>query len=315
MHVLRWRFIRSFAVLTAVLSLAACSGGASATAGPADPVSGSTLGGVSVSNGDQKPTDANGNPGDASSPVRSGVPDQQLIVYTGTLEIQVADLRASVDQADQLVAGLGGHIASSNTTTKDDTEYATVTYRIPAEKWDEALVGLRAVGAKVLNETTKSEDVSSQAVDLDARIANAQASEAALQAIMDRAGTIQDVLDVQRQLASVRGDIESMTAQRDLLTNRAALATLEVDFATAVAQTQVATGGWDVGRQVDDAVAALLRVGQALTTLAIWALIVLVPIFVPLLVLTWIARRLRQRWLRNHPRADMPGPPVGSASV
>jgi hypothetical protein len=152
-------------------------------------------------------------------------------------------------------------------------------------------------------------------VDLSARIANAQASETALQAIMDRAGTIQDVLDVQRELTSVRGDIESMTAQRDLLSNRAALATLEVSFQTDVAQTQVVTGGWDLGEQVDTAFAALVRIGQGLSTLGIWVLIVLVPIFVPLLIVLWIARRVRRRWLRNHPHPQTPGPPLGSPSM
>jgi len=127
---------------------------------------------------------------------------------------------------------------------------------------------------------------------------------------MDRATTIQDVLDVQRELTSVRGDIESMTGQRDLLANRAALATLEVDFETQVAQSQVASTGWDLGQQVDGAVAALVRIGQGLITLAIWALVVLVPIFVPLLIVLWIAIRLRRRWLRTHPRQAPTGTPA-----
>jgi hypothetical protein len=290
--------------------LIACSGGTAAPA-PPQPASGVTLntvaGGV-----DAKPGDGSQN-GDSTNPPAPGASpasDQQLIVYTGTLDLQVTDLRAAVDQADQLVAGLGGHVSASDTTTKDDQQFATVTYRIPAEKWDEALAGLRAVGAKVLNETTKSEDVTGQVVDLDARIANAQASETALQAIMDRATTIQDVLDVQRELTSVRGDIESMTGQRDLLANRAALATLDVDFETQVAQSQVASTGWDLGQQVDGAVAALVRIGQGLVTLAIWALVVLVPIFVPLLIVLWIAIRLRRRWLRTHPRQAPTGTPA-----
>ena len=43
------------------------------------------------------------------------------------------------------------------------------------------------------------------------------------QSIMDRATTITDVLKVQAELTTVRGDIESLTAQRDLLAQRAAL--------------------------------------------------------------------------------------------
>jgi hypothetical protein len=301
--------------LIALGGLAACSSGAAATTAPGAPgVANVGTVGAPV---DEKPGDggsaSNGNPAD---PAASLAPDQQLIVYTGTLELQVTDIGPAVDQADQLVAGLGGHIASSDTSSKDDQQFAKVTYRIPAEKWDDALNGLHGIGVKVLDETTKSEDVTGQVVDLNARITNAQASETALQAIMDRATSIQDVLNVQRELTSVRGDIESMTAQRDLLGNRAAYATLEVDFETAaVPQTQVATTGWDLGHQVDDAVAALVRVGQGLTTLAIWLLIVIAPILIPLLILAWIARWLRRRWVRAHPDTAISGPPAGAPTM
>ncbi len=303
----------ALAMFLCALLIAACSGAGGA------PANGPGLVAVAapVAPGDdEKPVfDSSGNTGSGSPSESSTSTDQQLIVYTGTLELEVDDLRAAVDQGDQIVAGLGGHVAASDTSTKGDVQYANVTYRIPAEKWDDALAGLRAVGAKVLDETTKSEDVTGQVVDLDARIANAQASETALQAIMDRAGTIQDVLNVQRELTSVRGDIESMTGQRELLANRAALATLVVSFETDVAQTQVATGGWDLGNQVDDALAALVRVGQGVVTLAIWLLIVIVPVLLPLLILLWIFIWLRRRWLRRHPLVATSGPPVETPSV
>lgn len=294
-----------------LLIVVGCSGGASspATSAPGRPGAPSEA---------EKPT--GGSTGDQGQPLAgpsaSGAPDQQFIVYTGTLELEVADLRAAVDQADHVVTGLGGHVASSDTSETGDQQYASVTYRIPAENWDAALLGLRAVGAKVINETTKSDDVTTQVVDLNARIANAQASEAALQAIMDRAVSIKDVLDVQRELTTVRGDIESMTAQRDSFANRAQLATLTVAFETAVTETKAATGGWDLGGQVDDALAALVRIGQALSTLAIWTAVVVVPVLVPVLIVIFIAVRLRRRWLRNHPRPEVAGgPPAGSPSM
>lgn len=296
-------------VILSLVAIAACSSGATM----APPAQGTVTDGVKPVTGDPSTGDTQG-----GNPERPGAPlagDQQLIVYSGTLELEIDDVRASVDRAGQLVGGLGGHVASSDTTTKGGVDYATVVYRIPAEKWDEALSGMRALGVKVLNETTASTDVTGQVVDLDARIANARASETALQAIMDRATSIQDVLDVQRELTSVRGDIESMTAQRDLLANRAALATLEVTFETAVTQTAAASGSWDLGQQVDDALAALLRLAQGLVTLGVWALIVIVPIAIPLLVLIGLARWLRRRWLRNHPRPVVSGPPAGTPSM
>lgn len=290
--------------LLAVIAIIACGGSAAATSAPATPIAG----GPTSENGDGvTPAEPASTPGPAGSPS-----DQLLIVYSGTLSLEVADLSQAVDQADQLVAGLGGHVASSQVSNKDNASSSSVTYRIPAERWDDALSGLRAIGTRVVDENTQSEDVTGQVVDLDARIANLKASESALQAIMARASSIPDVLNVQDKLTSVQGDIESMTAQRDSLANRAALSTLTVDFNVPVAETTVATGGWDLGHEVDNAVAALLRLGQGLTTIAVWLVIVVLPVVVPLLVLLLIGRWLRRRWLRAHPQPVVPGAPHGA---
>jgi hypothetical protein len=301
-------------VFTALILTAGCSASGSATAAPAAPAVG-VVAGPADQNGGSPPDGELGKGATSQQPGASPAPDTQLIVYNGTLDLQVDAVSPVVDKADQLVAGLGGHIASSNTASKDDQDYATVTYRIPADKWDEALAELQTVGTKVLNQSTTSQDVTGQVVDLDARIANAQASETALQAIMDKATTIDDVLKVQSQLTTVRGDIESMEGQRDLLANRAALATLEVDFETVVTQTQTAKGGWDFGQVVDDALATLVRVGQGLVTLGVWLLIVVVPIAVPLLVILAIALYLRRRQARRQIGSNIAAPPTGASAV
>jgi hypothetical protein len=291
-----------FVILTIcalVVIVAACSSGAASP--PLTSVGNSAPNAGTTEDGTGRELAAATSAPATQGPAAPGAPEQPMIVYTGSLDLQVDDVRAKVDQADQLVAGLGGHVASSEASDKADFQSATVTYRIPSERWDEALTGLRAVGTKVLNESIQSEDVTGQVVDLDARIANLRASESALQAIMARASSIPDVLKVQDELTSVRGDIESMTAQRDSLANKAQFATLKVTFEKpAPAQTTVAQTGWDLGQTIDDAVAALVRVGQGVLTLGIWTLVVVVPIVVPVLIVLWIAVWLRRRWVRNH---------------
>jgi Domain of unknown function (DUF4349) len=233
--------------------------------------------------------------------------DQPLIIYTGTMSLEVSDLQASIDQANNAVVALGGHVESSQQSNSDDRSSASVTYRIPAERWNDALTALRGVGQKLLSLTTNSSDVTAQVIDLNARIDNLRATETALQQIMDKATTISDVLKVQDQLTSVRGDIESMTAQRDHLANQAALSTLTVDFNVPVPATTVASGGWDFGAEVDNAVAALVRIGQWLASVLIWFVIVFLPVAVPILVLLWIVLWITRRAARR--RAARPKDP------
>jgi hypothetical protein len=243
------------------------------------------------------------NPGsDFSSNGDNAIPEQpQLIVYNGSLNLEVADINAAVSQAEALIKGLGGHVAASNASDTGSGKSANVTYRVPAERWTDAVNGIKGLATRVANEQTSSENVTAQVVDLDARLSNLRSTEAALQGIMAKATTITDILKVQGELTQVQGDIESMTAQRDLLSNQAALATLEVGFNVPVAEVTQASTSWDLGKEIDSALASLVRLLQGVASLLVWLLIVVLPVVVPVVIVIWIANRLWLRWRRSHP--------------
>ena len=86
---------------------------------------------------------------------------------------------AALTSARSAIQGLGGFIGASQQYRDGDDVVATITYRIPADRWEDALDKLRALGTEV-GEQTDSADVTGQLVDLDARIRNLKASETAL---------------------------------------------------------------------------------------------------------------------------------------
>jgi Domain of unknown function (DUF4349) len=202
-----------------------------------------------------------------------------LIVRTGQMDLQVADLEAAIRSAEAAVTAVGGYVSGSQRSGDADKASASVMFRIPAARWTETLDALRKLGTKVLGEQTASQEVTAQVVDLGARLANLRVTETALQGIMDKATKIPDVLAVQEQLTGVRQQIEQLTAQKQTLENQAALASLTVNFTPppTVAVTQVREG-WDPAREVDQAAAALVGLGQGLAGAGIWLLIVWVPI-------------------------------------
>ena len=217
---------------------------------------------------------------------------QDLAVGHGQLDLQVADLEAAIRAAESAVTAVGGYVAGSQRSGDADQASASVMFRIPAARWTDTLDALRKLGTKILGEQTSSQEVTAQVVDLGARLANLRVTETALQAIMEKAIKIPDVLAVQEQLTGVRQQIEELTAQKLTLENQAALATLTVNFTPppAVAVNQVREG-WDPAREVDQAAAALVGLGQGLAGAGIWLLIVWLPI---LLVAGLLALRTRR---------------------
>ena len=240
---------------------------------------------------------------DNSAPVAPT--DSTQIVKTGSIALEVKDLNTAVNQAKTAIVGLGGNIAASQTYGTDAQATVSVTYRLPVAAWDQALSDVHALG-KLLSEQTNVSDVTAQVVDIAARLTNLQATETALLSIMSRATLITDVLAVQDQLTTVRGEIEQLTAQRDYLKNQAAMSTLTVTFSlpgqSVVTST---TANWDIGHQIDQAAAALVGVVQTAITVALWALIVGLPVALALLVVWTIFWFAPRRLLRRRRKATV----------
>ncbi len=306
---------------TGLILLAGCSSAASsptsAEGGPGVEAAPAALAAPSPASRDSA-FSALQNAADASGSIAAGggaVPDVggPLIVRTGQLDLRVADLDAAISAAERAVTAVGGYVAGSQRSGDGDQATASVIFRVPAARWTDALDALRAIGTKILGEQTSSQEVTAQVVDLGARLANLRVTEAALQGIMDRATKIPDVLAVQEQLTSVRQQIEELTAEQQTLENQAALATLTVTFAPPppVAVTQVREG-WDPGREVDQAAATLVGLGQGLAGVGIWLLIVGLPVLLVVGVLGLIGLLLIRRFRRGSP---LPAglPPVAGA--
>ena len=150
--------------------------------------------------------------------------DDAKIVRTGSIDVEVKDLTTALRTARDGIRAMGGYIGASQTKGGDEDPFATVTYRVPVDRWEDALDLLRGLSGqttKILNEQTEAVEVTSAVVDLEARIKNLRASEAALQAISARAARVSDVLEVEAQLTNVRGQIEqSRRSSRSSTTGR-----------------------------------------------------------------------------------------------
>jgi hypothetical protein len=239
--------------------------------------------------------------------------DDARIIRTGTIELEVTDVPTALVTARDGIRAMGGYVGASQTQNVDDRPMATITYRIPAARWEDALDLLRRLNgltSKVVTEQTQAVEVTGQVVDLQARIKNLRASEAALQQIATGTTKISDVLEVQQQLTNVRGQIEQLSAALADLQDRAGFATLTATFSVPVVAVDVATKGWEPAVVVDEATASLVNVLQALTTAGIWFAIVWLPMLLILgaivALVIWVGRRVGLIGSRRS--GDLPAP-------
>jgi len=156
---------------------------------------------------------------------------RRLIAYYVTLSVEVKEFTPARDQALRAVEKAGGYVSeAASAETPGQPRQASLTLRVPADKLSGVLAELRGLG-RVLNEQLSTDEVTEQVVDLEARLRNSRATEQRLIAVLnERTGKVRDILEVEREIARTRQEIERMEAQRQNLMHRVELATVQVSL-------------------------------------------------------------------------------------
>jgi len=162
----------------------------------------------------------------------SSLPDMptNMIIRTATAAVEVDSLQPAIVEVRLLATRLGGYVAGSGIETgKDQLRQANIELKIPAARFDEALSGLTPIG-KLESVNVDAQDVGEEFVDVTARMDNARRLERRLiDLLATRTGKLKDVLDVERELARVREEIDRNEGRIRYLKAHTAMSTLRVN--------------------------------------------------------------------------------------
>ena len=191
-----------------------------------------------------------------------------MVIRTAQLGVEVQDMESALTRARAIASQAGGYVSTSNTHVEhqndQDRMVADLTLQVRSAAADSAMSDLRALG-KVTTETSGSQDVTDEYVDLDANLRNLQASETAILKLMDKATAISDVLALQRELTNVRGQIERIQGRKTYLERRTDMATITLSLRLPPASPSTVTGGaWDPAATAQRGWQASLTVLRAL---------------------------------------------------
>lgn len=152
-----------------------------------------------------------------------------MLIRTGQAAIAVDSLEPAVARV-RLLAGRVGRYVANTTLQAGQAELRTASLEVkmPVDRFDDAVAALGAIG-KLESVTVSAEDVGEEFTDVTARITNARRLEARLiDLLATSVGRLKDVLDVERELARVREEIERHEGRLRYLRAHAELSTLTV---------------------------------------------------------------------------------------
>jgi hypothetical protein len=231
----------------------------------------------------------------------------RMIIRTVTMNLEVGNVQETFQKVEQLVAEQSGYLAGSQIRQDGDRMMATMTLRVPADPatYQATLDRLRGLADRVVDEQAQAQDVTEEYVDIESRLRNLRATEESLLALLSKAQRIEDIINIQRELTNVRGQIEQIQGRKQALERRADMATINLTLREVGAFSRP---GWSPGETFEEAVRALGAALRGLAVFAIW-LLVFSPIWGGLLLLGWGIIWLFIRFIRRLSRGPRPARP------
>ena len=231
------------------------------------------------------------------------VDPHRKVIRTGRIDLVVTTYDDARAKLDKLLATAGGYVDSTQVNHyQGAVSSATLVLRIPQEAFGQLVPKLKELG-EIASESTNAEDVTDQYVDISARLASAKTLEKRLlELAADRSSGVEALLAVERELARVRGEIESYEGRMRQWNDQIAMSTLTLSITTkapAIAATAEPGLGERISGGFHDSLAALQSFGAWLvvtgTALLPW-MILIVPGFV-------FGRRTYRRYAKRLPAA------------
>ena len=241
------------------------------------------------------PSQATATAGGGASPTT-----ERMIVRSAEMTLQVSDVRKTVGLIANATAASKGFLGASRMWREGEADRASMTVRVPSATLDATIVQLRAMAVRVDNESVSGEDVTRQAVDLNAQLTNLRATESELRALLQtvrvRTQKASDVLEVHTELSRIRGEIDQHAAELQSLTQLAALSTITLDLRPDAVATPIATNAWQPRGVLHDALRALTGTARLAVNAVIWTVVYVAPL---LLLVAGLLLGVRQLWSRG----------------
>ena len=237
---------------------------------------------------------------------------QSAPVVTERKIIRNADLQLESDKPEeaqtkisQIAETKGGFVVETQSSASDAKanvrDTVSMTVRVPAAKFDEALNEIRQAASRVIVENIKGEDVTEEFIDIEARLKTQKALEAQFLEIMKQSKTVADALNVQTEIATVRGEIEKIEGRKRFLESQASLSTVKIRLQTPAAFSTNSAGffgklGQAFGTGFDAALSFILVLVTALIALLPFFLFIVLPVY---FVIRYFLRKNRKAKLAD----------------
>jgi Domain of unknown function (DUF4349) len=228
---------------------------------------------------------------------------ERKIIRNAEITMEVASTTDTQHKVTSIAETNGGFVVTSEAKQRENVDPAQRTLdiklvvRVPSNQFGVTFDEIKKLASNMPQENVSGQDVTEEFIDLEARIKTQKALELQFLEIMRQANKVADALEVQRQIADVRTDIEKLEGRKRFLENRASLSTITVNIQTPKPAIAVTVPGF--GQNLRDAVSDSIGIASELVLFFTRLVILMIPIglfivFPSALVARYLMRRAKR---------------------
>ncbi|MCO7721583.1 DUF4349 domain-containing protein [Myroides odoratimimus] len=155
---------------------------------------------------------------------------ERMIVKEGNIRFETSNAQETRANIVASSKKLNGYLSQDTSNVYGNRTEHTIVIRVPAKNFETLLEGVTQTATKVDSKNINALDVTEEFIDVEARIKTKKEIEERYKELLKRTNTIDDILRIERELGTLRADIESFEGRLKYLKSRISLSTLTVTF-------------------------------------------------------------------------------------
>ena len=155
---------------------------------------------------------------------------ERKLIKTGNVEFETDDLGQSRKTILHAIQKYNGYTSSDNEYKSSERISHTISVRVPEKSFDQFLNQATIGVEKFDNKQITVQDVTEEFVDVEARIKTKKELENRYLDLLKKATKVSEMIEIETQLGTLRGDIESIEGRLNVLKSQVAFSTLTITF-------------------------------------------------------------------------------------
>ena len=222
---------------------------------------------------------------------------ERKISKNAQLEIKVKSLDDSMNFITNKTNSYKGYIVSSSSyapNTDYETKTANISLRVPSDSLDQFLKEIKTYAKETIHESIFTQDITEEYIDVKAKITSMESSEQRLTKLLDKTESVNEIVEVEKELSRLRGEIDSLKGRFKFIENSVVTSLIHIYMEEIPNPVSISDPSWNTRDIALDAIKALSSFGQFIVSVIVF-IFVFTPVWILIAGLIYGTKRLRNR--------------------